>query len=102
MTTCNDDGYNSLRRILEQAVEQASCGKGRERHVHKDESFEQQTICRGGRRFGPGCLLYQAWKKTDEVPKLLTMDNGKERALQEIYGAINYLAAAAIVIEEQQ
>lgn len=101
MTTCND-GYDGLRRVLANAVQQASGGKGRERHVHKDEPFEEQPICRGGRRFGPGCLLYQAWKKTDEVPKLLTMDNGKERALQEIYGAINYLAAAAIIIEEQQ
>lgn len=91
MTTCND-GYDGLRRVLANAVQQASGGKGRERHVHKDEPFEEQPICRGGRRFGPGCLLYQAWKKTDEVPKLMTMDNGKERALQEIYGAINYLA----------
>lgn len=94
-----DDGYASLRHILAMAVEQASGGKGTERHSN-GQPFDQQPICQGGRRFGVGCLIYQAWKKAHETPVLLGMDNGKERAVRELLGVINYAAAAILVLQE--
>jgi len=94
-----DDGYDSLRAIYAMALEQAQGGKGKERHAN-GLPFDQQPICQGGRRFGPGCLIYQAWKKAHETPVLLTMDNGRERAIRELLGVINYAAAAILVIKE--
>lgn len=98
-TPPSDDGYDSLRAVLARAVEQAAGGKGAERHAN-GQPFDRQPICEGGRRFGPTCLVYQAWKKAHEVPALLKMDNPKERAVRELLGMINYAAAAIIVIEE--
>ena len=94
-----DDGYDSLRAIYAMALEQAQGGKGRERHAN-GQPFDQQPICQGGRRFGAGCLIYQAWKKAHETPVLMNMDNGTERAIRELLGVINYAAAAIIVLQE--
>lgn len=98
-TPPSDDGYDSLRAIYAMALEQAQGGKGRERHAN-GMPFDQQPICQGGRRFGPGCLIYQAWKKAHETPVLMNMDNGTERAIRELLGVINYAAAAILVIKE--
>ena len=98
-----DDGYELLRLVLLDASEQASKTKGVERHA-SGESFEQQKICQGGRKFGVGAPLYQTWKKTEEAYRMATsgkFENGKERAIQELYGAINYAAAAIIILNEQ-
>ena len=100
-TPPSDDGYDSLRAIYDQALEQAQGGKGLERHAN-GLPFDQQPICQGGRRFGVGCLIYQAWKKSHETPVLLAMDNGKERAVRELLGVINYAAAAIIVLQEDK
>lgn len=100
-TLPSDDGYNSLRAIYAQALGQAQGGKGLERHAN-GLPFDQQPICQGGRRFGVGCLVYQAWKKSHETPVLLAMDNGKERAVRELLGVINYAAAAIIVLQEDK
>lgn len=94
-----DDGYDRLRAIYAMALEQAQGGKGKERHAN-GMPFDQQPICQGGRRFGAGCLIYQAWKKAHETPVLMTMDNGTERAIRELLGVINYAAAAIIVLQE--
>ena len=98
-TPPSDDGYDSLRAIYAMALEQAQGGKGRERHAN-GQPFDQQPICQGGRRFGAGCLIYQAWKKAHETPVLMNMDNGTERAIRELLGVINYAAAAIIVLQE--
>ena len=98
-TPPSDDGYDSLRTIYAMALEQAQGGKGKERHAN-GQPFDQQPICQGGRRFGAGCLIYQAWKKAHETPVLMTMDNGTERAIRELLGVINYAAAAIIVLQE--
>ena len=100
-TPPSDDGYDSLRAIYAQALEQAQGGKGLERHAN-GLPFDQQPICQGGRRFGVGCLVYQAWKKSHETPVLLALDNGKERAVRELLGVINYAAAAIIVLQEDK
>ena len=98
-----DDDYASLVEVMEDAVAQAQNGKGLERHAN-GEPFEDQKICRGARQFGIGGPLFQASKKIDEAHRMATSGNfkhGTERAVQELLGAINYIAAAVIVLREE-
>jgi hypothetical protein len=92
--------YESLKHHLDQAYWQAATGKGKDRHANNGQSFEHQDICEINRRIGSfdGCL-YQACKKSIESKRIL-QQKGKEAAIQELYGAINYLAAACIIIDE--
>lgn len=92
------EGYEGLQNVFKNAVEQASAGKGKERHATEGESFEEQQIVEIGKRLqgnpaaGP---LYQAVKKIYESGRL-----PKERAIAELRGALNY-TAAAIILREQ-
>lgn len=86
-------GYEKLAAVLRRAYLQAAVGKGAERHS-RGEPFHEQIIVEGARRFGTGALLFQAYKKSEESQRL-----PKDRAVAEILGAINYLAAAVIVLE---
>lgn len=92
-----DPAYESLDRVLTNAYTQASLGKGKERHALDAEPFEKQQICEIGRRLqgnkaaGP---LFQAVKKIYESGRLPT-----SRAIAELYGAINYAAAAILILE---
>lgn len=89
--------YKALKNELESAFLQAASGKGKERHSH-GEAFEKQQICQLARWLrdnpvaGP---LFQACKKILETSRL---DAGA--ALRELDGAINYIAAAKIVLRE--
>jgi len=91
--------YTSLQRILDKAFEQASAGKGKERHATEGEPFEKQQIVEIGKRLkdnpaaGP---LFQAVKKIYESGRL-----DDERGIHELYGAINYIAAAILMREKQ-
>ena len=89
-----ENPYRSLRYVLELAVDQAANGKGKERHA-SGEPFDQQKICKISRAVGVGFALGQAIKKAEESVRL-----NKESGLREILGAINYLAAAYIVLNE--
>lgn len=95
-------GYGLLARHLMNALEQASKGKGKERHAQDGQPFERQQICTINKEIGShhGCL-YQASKKAIESVKILEL-HGKEAAKAEIYGAINYLAAACIILDEME
>lgn len=86
-------GYERLADVLRRAYDQASRGKGAERHS-RGEPFHNQVIIEGARRFGTGALLFQAFKKSEESQRL-----PKDRAVAELLGAINYLAAAVITLE---
>lgn len=88
------DGYASLADVLRRALAQASTGKGHERHAEVNEPFERQVIADMARRFGVGSVLGQAFKKSHEAQRL-----PRERAVAELLGAINYLAAAVIHLE---
>lgn len=89
------DQYASLRKVFDEAFKQAAEGKGKERHA-TGEPFEQQVICEVTRRVGMGYPLGQAIKKCVESQRL-----GVERAIVELLGAINYLAAAVIIHQEK-
>lgn len=91
-----DKGYEQLASVLADAIDQAASGKGSKRHAKDGEPFEQQKICEITRRVGLGYPLGPAVKKAQESLRL-----GK-RGPAELLGAINYLAAAVIVMEEEQ
>lgn len=88
--------YAALEAVLDRALAQASQGKGKERHAVDGEPFERQIICEVGRRVGLGYPLGQAVKKVYESQRL-----GGARGVAELLGAINYIAAAIVVMEEQ-
>ena len=92
------DPYAPLRRVLDAAYDQAANGKGKERHAN-DKPFTAQPIMEIARMVGPGYQLWQAMKKAQEAGGML--DRGQhDRAKAELLGAINYLAACYLLIEE--
>lgn len=94
-------GYEHLELVLMAALAQASTGKGKERHAN-DLPFHDQRILSIGRllRSADG-EAYQVIKKMTEG---LDMHRRGESgaAITEMLGAINYLAAIAILIAEDQ
>lgn len=94
----SDDPYDALKRVLAEAVEQASEGKGKERHANEGEVFTEQQIVMLNLWLGSNHGdLFQVIKKAIESTRLPF-----ERAKRELLGAINYAAAAILVLEEQQ
>ena len=90
--------YDSLYKVLLAAYNQASNGKGKERHqLNDEEPFENQKICEIARRLSIDYNLGQAVKKIYESKRLT---DGRDIA--ELYGAINYIAAAIIVKQEEK
>lgn len=91
----NTPGYEKLAAVLRAAYEQASAGKGRERHASDGVPFQDQPISAINRTLGSiDGLLYQASKKAMESRRLPA-----GRAQAELLGAINYLAAAVIALD---
>lgn len=86
-------GYERLAGVLSLAFDQAAYGKGQRRHAAPGERFEDQVILQGAERFGTGALLFQAFKKSEESQRLEPV-----AAVNELLGAIIYLAAAVIKI----
>ena len=96
----SDLNYDSLARVLKMAYNQASEGKGKERHAN-GEKFEDQPIMTIAKGHGLGYQTGQAAKKLQEAHTLLKL-RGKHAAIQEILGAINYAAAAVLLIEQME
>ena len=86
------NNYTPLANVLGDALKQASEGKGKTRHA-SGESFEEQPIMFIEKHF-KSFQLGQAAKKMIESQRL-----PKERAIAELLGAINYLAAKVIDLE---
>jgi hypothetical protein len=90
-------GYSELWRVLTLAAKQAAMGKGRERHGRAGVPFEQQDIVTIGEALGSNHFeLGQALKKARESARL-----PPARAIVELLGAINYLAAAVLLLERE-
>lgn len=91
-----DARYASLERVLQLALDQASSGKGAERHGG-GKPFDCQPMMEISRMLNgsPVGCMYQAMKKTQEASR---MDN--DAARRELLGAINYLAGAYLLLEE--
>lgn len=94
-------GYESLERILRDAYEQASGGKGAERHAN-ERPFDDQPIMQITRLLDGhpvAALAYQVVKKTIEAGRLYHI-KGPDAAIRELHGAINYAAATVLRIQE--
>lgn len=86
-------GYDSLADVLKRAFDQASAGKGKDRHA-QGKPFDAQPMQGICDLVGPAFALGQAIKKAQESLRL-----PPDRAVQELLGAINYLAGAVIAME---
>lgn len=93
-------GYERLAETLNEALEQAQSGKGRERHAN-GRPFLRQPIMEIGRMVGLGYPTGQASKKIQEAVGMFSRDE-TDRAVNELLGAIIYSAAAILLIREQQ
>ena len=92
------EDYYHLAQVLALAYEQSSSGKGKNRHAN-GKPFLEQPIMEIGRMVGIGYQLGQAMKKAQEAGGMAS--RGEILAAQaELLGAINYLAAAHIQLEE--
>jgi hypothetical protein len=92
--------YAPLKRVLMTAYNHAAVGKGRERHGNGGD-FLTQDIMAIARVHGIGFQTGQAEKKVRESHGMI--DRGDYRAARaELLGAINYLAAAYILMEETE
>lgn len=89
------DRYSSLATVLSGAYEQAAGGKGQERHAD-DQPFEDQPIQWIEEHF-KSFQLGQAVKKTHESQRL-----PNDAAIKELLGAINYLAARVIYLQDHK
>lgn len=90
------DPYFDLGRVLGLALEQASGGKGAQRHG-QGKPFAKQPMLEISRMLNGspiGCM-YQAIKKTQEASRM-----DVDAAQRELLGAINYLAGAYLLLEE--
>lgn len=90
--------YTALATALRAAYDQAASGKGKERHAN-DKAFDQQPIMEIARMVGPGYQIGQAMKKGQESMGMAARGE-TERARAELLGAINYMAAAWLLIGE--
>ena len=88
-----DKRYQLLLTALNNAYQQASEGKGKDRHATED-NFEDQPILWIERQF-KSFDLGQAVKKIHESQRL-----PKDHAISELYGAIIFIAARIIYLEE--
>jgi len=86
-------GYEDLHHVLRRAFIQATHGKGKERHA-QNLPFAEQPMQRLIDLYGVGFALGQAAKKAQESQRLPI-----DHAVNELLGAINYLAGAVIAIE---
>lgn len=93
--TLHAAGYETLADVLHRAFEQASSGKGKERHAGAGVPFERQPMATINIEQGSiDGFLYQARKKALEAKRLPA-----GRAQAELLGAINYLAGAVIALD---
>ena len=88
------EGYYPLFCVLNDALNEAQVGKGKERHGN-GLSFTEQPALTITRAVGLGFPLGQAMKKIQECQRMDT-----DAAKRELLGAINYLAAAVLFLDE--
>ncbi len=89
------DGYESLAAVLHEALDQAAHGKGLERHADA-RPFHDQPIMRETQAVGLGFPAGQARKKILEA--VHCCNDHPDRAVADLLGAINYIAATVIAI----
>ena len=96
----HDPDYAELIRALNAALAQAAEGKGKERHAN-GRPFDRQPIMEIARMVGPGYQIGQAMKKGQEAMGMMSRGE-RDRARTELLGAINYMAAAWLLMGEMK
>jgi|SRR6478609_2023904 len=92
--------YQKLQTVLAHVIAQVADGKGAQRHaIGLPRAFERQPMLEISRMVGPGFQLGQAMKKAQEVYGFFDAKD-YDKAKEEIFGAIAYLAGAVILIDE--
>lgn len=95
-----EKGYSELAAVLQEALDQAQSGKGKERHAGEGETFLEQPIMEISRRVGPGGPAFQAIKKIQEA--LGSFRGGFfQRGKADLLGAIVYTAALLLLEDEK-
>lgn len=94
------EGYEPLARVLSEAYDQSSRGKGKERHANA-RPFLRQPIMEIGRMVGTGYQIGQVMKKVQEAKGMADRGN-YQAAKAELLGAIVYSAAAFMLLDEQE
>jgi len=89
--------YGPLMDVLYKAFEQASGGKGKERHANGRDFLDQPIMHITG-MVGLGFPTGQVQKKTQEAVKMVEAGR-PEAAQRELLGAIVYAAAAYLAVE---
>lgn len=95
-----NEHYEPLRRVLQEAHDQAANGKGAERHADGQPFVEQPIFAISGLPgVGEGFMAGQAIKKVNEA---MGMEHRGQAvaAKRELLGAIVYLAALVIYLEK--
>lgn len=101
----NDPYFYRLAVQLQSAYRQASAGKGVERHAGKDaegrvnQAFHDQRIVANAKIHGMGSPCGQVTKKIAEGCDMVRRGE-VNRGLVEFHGAINYIAALCIAVED--
>lgn len=91
------EGYGSLASVLSQALDQATIGKGKARHA-QGQPFHKQPMQKISELLNSAeGMRYQAIKKTQESVRM-----NDDAAVQELLGAINYLAGTIIYIQNKE
>lgn len=98
-TILEGEGYTSLAIALQGAYLQATQGKGTLRHNPHGYGFMAQPIMTITDSVGIGFPIGQAMKKSQEAATMVDRGLG-DAAIRELQGAIVYLAAAIIHLEE--
>lgn len=97
-----ETGHGPLWQVLQAAYHQAALGKGKERHGG-DTPFIEQPIMAIQRMLEGSPVdghLFQVMKKAQEAGRMAKRGDG-DAAARELYGAIVYAAAAAMVLGER-
>ena len=93
-----DSNYDSLALVLEAAYDQATEGKGAERHGGGLPFTDQPMQTISNLLQTPDGMAYQACKKITEARGLPT----HERRVAELLGAINYIAGMVVWYEQNE
>jgi regulator of replication initiation timing len=93
------DDYEALMEVFQSARHQAAHGKGQERHAEDDTPYTEQPTMRDTKSLGVSFPIGQGIKKARES-KGLIKTKGVDAAVNELLGAINYLATAVIALRK--
>ena len=93
-------GYERLAQILKAAFDQASAGKGKERHAN-NLPFHDQPMQTIAAEHGIGFITGQARKKMEEALGMFQRGHA-DAAIKELLGTIVYTAGAVIYIEDRK